>query len=232
MPDLVYLLVFSATAVVYLFIISKILGKKQIAQLEFIDYVVGISIGSIAADMAADVGETPFYYYLIAMTVFFLFDLLVSYLGRKTPGLKNFLKGSPTTVIYDGKIDYKQLKKSKLDINDLLGMCRVLGYFDIKDIAYAIFETSGKLSIMPKGAEKPVVVSDVKEQYEKATLPNYLVIDGRISYSGLNELKKDVNWLYNGLNIKNRKELNNIILASYDDIKEDWTIHYKHKDSN
>ena len=68
MPEILKLLIFSLIAVVYLFIISKIMGKKQIAQLEFIDYVMGISIGSISAEMAVDVGETPFYYYLIDTT--------------------------------------------------------------------------------------------------------------------------------------------------------------------
>ena len=99
----------------YLFIISKLLGKKQIAQLEFIDYAMGISIGSIAAEMATDVGDTPFYYYLIGMTIFFLFDLSISFLGKKGPFLKRFLKGKPIVIVYEGNIVYKNLKKSKLD---------------------------------------------------------------------------------------------------------------------
>ena len=74
MSDWIKLLIFSSVSVIYLFFISKLLGKKQIAQLEFIDYVMGISIGSIASNMATDVGDTPFYYYIIGMTIFFLFD--------------------------------------------------------------------------------------------------------------------------------------------------------------
>lgn len=227
MHEILRLLIFSLTSVVYLFIISKLLGKKQIAQLEFIDYVLGISIGSIAAEMATDVSDTPFYYYLIAITVFFLFDMLVTFLGRKGTFFKHFFKGKPITVIYDGKIDYKQLKKSKLDINDLLGMCRFMGYFDIKDIAYAVFENSGQLSILPKGAEKPTVISDIKQDYEQASLPNYLVIDGNISYSGLNELNKNKEWLFEQLKIKNKNDLKQIILASYDDKTKQFEIHKK-----
>ena len=227
MHEILRLLIFSLTSVVYLFIISKLLGKKQIAQLEFIDYVLGISIGSIAAEMATDVSDTPFYYYLIAITVFFLFDMLVTFLGRKGTFFKHFFKGKPITVIYDGKIDYKQLKKSKLDINDLLGMCRFMGYFDIKDIAYAVFENSGQLSILPKGAEKPTVISDIKQDYEQASLPNYLVIDGNISYSGLNELNKNKEWLFEQLKIKDKNDLKQIILASYDDKTKQFEIHKK-----
>ena len=83
MNEIYKLLIFSSVSVVYLFFIAKLMGKKQIAQLEFIDYVMAISIGSISAEMATDVGDTPFYYYLISMTVFFLFVLMVSFLGRK-----------------------------------------------------------------------------------------------------------------------------------------------------
>lgn len=213
----IYKLLFSATiSVVYLFIISKILGKKQIAQLDFVDYVLGISIGSIAAEMAFDANDRPFYYYLIAMTVFFLFDLIVSFLGRKTPAMKHFFKGRPEVIIYEGNIDYKTLKKSKLDVNDLLSMCRDKDYFDIKDIAYAIFETSGKLSIMPKSNQKPVVIEDLEKKVEPVSLPCYLIIDGRVSYSGLRELKKDEKWLFNKAKL-DKQRLKSVILASYDE---------------
>lgn len=221
------LIIFSTVAVIYLFIISKLLGKKQIAQLEFIDYVLGISIGSIASEMATDVNETPFYYYLIAMTVFFLFDICITFLGRKSPRLKKFLKGKPTVIIYDGKINYKNLKRSKLDINDVLGLCRQLGYFDINDIAYAVFETSGNMSVLPIGQERPVTVKDIGSANERAKLPNHLIIDGYLSYSGLNEIKKDKAWLFDRLNIKSGADLHNIILASYDVDTDRFNVHLK-----
>lgn len=116
-------LINSSVAFVYLFVISKILGKKQIAQLEFIDYTIGISLGSIAAEMATNT-ETPFYFFLIAMTIFLVLALLVAVVGRKNTFLKRILKGKPLTLIYDGKINYKSLKKSKIDVNDLLSMLR------------------------------------------------------------------------------------------------------------
>ena len=105
-----WVLINAVVSFAYLFIISKILGKKQIAQLEFIDYAVGISLGSIAAEMSTD-SETPFYYYLIAMTIFLVLALLVSLIGRKNSALKRIFKGKPSTLIYEGKIDYKQLVK-------------------------------------------------------------------------------------------------------------------------
>ncbi len=227
MAEIWRLLIFSFVSVVYLFVISKLLGKKQIAQLEFIDYVLGISIGSIAAEMATDINDTPFYYYLISMTVFFLVDLLISYLGRKGPFFKRFFKGTPNTIIYEGKIDFKELKRSKLDINDVICLCRELGYFDLNDIEYAIFERTGKMSVLPKGSQRPTVIEDITKNFEDSNLPIYTVVDGKISYSSLRHLNKDLNWLFLKLGIKNKKEIKNIILASYDEQKKKMTVHFK-----
>lgn len=222
-----WVLIDSSVAFVYLFIISKLLGKKQIAQLEFIDYTVGISLGSIAAEMATNT-ETPFYFFLIAMTIFLLFALLVAVVGRKNTFLKRVLKGKPATLVYDGKIDYKQLKKNKIDVNDLLSMLREKGYFDIADVAYAVFEPSGDLSVMPTGKQTPPVLQDIApDKVEKASLPDILIADGAVSHSGLSEINKDVDWLFKRLNIKNKYDLDRIILAVYDDKTDSFNVHYK-----
>lgn len=225
--DLIYwVLINSVVSFVYLFIISKLLGKKQIAQLEFIDYAVGISLGSIAAEMATS--DTPFYHYLIAMTIFFLLAIFVAIIGRKSSFLKKLLKGKPSTLIYEGKINYKEICKSNIDINDLLSMLREKGYFDINSVAYAIFEPSGKLSVLPKGAQTPTVIENLKDvKIQKASLTNEFVIDGKISKSGLVELKKDEKWLYKNLGITSKKQLKQIALAVYDEKSKTVQVHKK-----
>ena len=226
MAEWVKLIIFSFVAVVYLFFVSKILGKKQIAQLEFIDYVMGISIGSIAAEMATDTDETPFYFYLIAMTVFFLVDLAITFVGRKGPALKHFFKGRPITVIYDGKFDYENLKVSKLDVNDVLALCREQGYFDITQVAYAVFETSGKLSVLPKSPYKQVTAEDMGVKLPPASLPCILVVDGNISYSGLNEINKTVEWLKAKTDLDD-KTMKNVLLATYDNESDEVNVQLK-----
>ncbi len=216
MNDLLYLIVLSVSSVLALFIIAKLLGKRQVAQLEFMDYVIGISIGSIAANMATDINDKPLYFYLIAMAIYFLFDFVITILGRKSPKLKHFFKGRPLTIIYDGQIDYKVLKKSKLDVNDILTLARSQGYFNLEDIAFAVFENNGQLSIMPKAQKRPTIAKDLNIKEEDAKLPLYLIIDGIISKSSLNELNKDKQWLFKKLNITQKKQLKNIILAVYD----------------
>lgn len=226
MHEIVRVLIAASVSFIVLYILSGILGKKQIAQLDFVDYVVGISIGSIAAQMSVDT-KTPIYYFIIAMVVFFLLDLTVSLLGRKGPFFKKIFKGKPLVLIYEGRLNYKNLKKSKIDVNDLIALSRELGYFDLSKIKYALFETSGKLSIMPIAAERPAVAKDLPIQLTPQQLPNYLIVDGKISYSGLNEIGKDKNWLFDKLNIKGKKDLKNIILASYDSQNDKITADYK-----
>lgn len=228
MPEWSKLLIFSTVSVVYLFIISKLMGKKQIAQLEFIDYVMGISIGSIAAEMATDVSQRPFYYYIVGMTVFFLVDTLISYLGRKGPAMKHFFKGKPIMIIYQGEFIYKNLKKSKLDVNDVIALCREQGFFRIEDVAFAIFENSGKLSVLPKSNQKPTVAEDINLSLPPASLPVYLIVDGQISYSSLNEIKKDKKWLFEQGKL-DKKSLKNVLIATYDQQTDKITIQPKMK---
>ena len=222
-----WVLINSVVAFVYLFVISKILGKKQIAQLEFIDYAVGISLGSIAAEMAINT-ETPFYFFLIAMTIFFGLAFAVALIGRKSTWLKRIIKGKPTVLIYDGKIIYENLKKTKIDVNDLLSMLREKDYFDISAVAYAVFEPSGELSVLPVGGQRPVVGSDIAESKpERASLTNVLIADGAVAQSGLSELQKDEQWLFDRLGITDKSALKDIILAVYDDKTDKFNVHKK-----
>ena len=127
------------------------------------------------------------------------------------------LKGKPATLIYDGKINYKELKKNKIDVNDLLSMLREKGYFDIADVAYAVFEPSGELSVLPVGAQKPLVMEDLdKDKIQPAQLEDIVIVDGVLSYSGLNNVDKDEEWLFKRLGITEKSELKDIILCVYD----------------
>lgn len=225
--EILKLIAFSFGSVIALFIIAKLLGKKQIAQLGFIDYVLGISIGSIAANMSTDTSDHPFYFYLIGMFIFFLVAWLIDFLERKGPIVKSFLKGNPIIIIKEGKIDYKALKKSKLDINDMVSLCRDKGFFDISKVAYAIFENSGKLSVMPNGAEQPLVMSDVTSKIEQPTLIKYLITDGKISYSELFNIDKTEEWLFKKLNIRNKKQLKRYLLVSYNEDSDELNVQRK-----
>ena len=202
----------ASIAYIFLFIISKILGKKQIAELNFIDYVTGISIGSIASEMATNL-DRPFYLYLITMSIFFLFDLLVTILSRKGNKLKSFLRGAPIILINKGKINYKNLNRSKIDFYTLLGLCRDKGYFDLNEIEFAIFETNGTLSILPKDENRQLIRNDFSEiKAKKQDLTYYMIVDGQISEFALEETGKSKKWVLNKLKEQNIK-LKDVIYA-------------------
>ena len=226
LPDIVKVLIFSIVAYITLFIIAKVLGKKQIAQLSFIDYVVGITIGSIAAEMATDT-INPFYHYVVAMAIFLFFDLAVTLLSRKGTFMKKVLCGKPLIIIENGQINYEELKKSKLTIDELIGMARDKDYFDINQIAFGIFETSGKLSILPKAEEKPPVCKDLSITPPAPALTDYLIIDGVIRDDIMAKHGYDEEWLKQGVGINDEKELDNVLLASYDEKNRIFNVHYK-----
>lgn len=226
MSDIVKVLLFAALSYVTLFIISKLLGKKQIAELDFIDYVTGISIGSIAAEMATET-DKPFYHYLIAMGIFFLFDLIVTLLGRKANFFKRFLRGVPLVLINQGEVDFASLKKSKIDFYDLVGLAREQGYFDLEDIEYAIFETNGQLSVLPADPARPLKREDFGNiPVETPSVPNYVVVDGQLSSYALNQLNRDKKWLKAKLQ-ESDAELDKILYATYDEQTDELTVKYK-----
>ncbi|MDD4002954.1 MAG: DUF421 domain-containing protein [Clostridia bacterium] len=209
-----------------LFLIAKIMGKKQLSQLEFIDYVVGISIGSTAAQMSADT-STPFYHYLISMGVYLALDVLITLISRKTFKLKGFFKGMPLVLINDGKLLYENLKKSKLDINELLALCRIKNYFNINDIAFCIFETNGEISVLPKSHATPVVSGDMNIKKEHPNLSIDFIIDGAIISHALREAGKSKAWLLEKLKEKNAYKLEDIALVNFDIQKDDIAVYFK-----
>ena len=216
MSDIVKVLLFSALSYATLFVISKLLGKKQLAELDFIDYVTGISIGSIAAEMATET-DKPFYHYLIAMGIFFLFDIAVTLIGRTCNPMKRFLRGAPIILISQGEIDFKALKKSKIDFYDLLGLARAKGYFDLSEIEYAVFETDGELSILATDQARQVKKEDFPNvPPQQVDLTSYLVVDGQISSYALSQINKDKKWLKQRLQEQDA-ELDKIMYATYDD---------------
>ena len=226
MNPVVRVVIFSVSSFLFLFVVTKIMGKKQIAQLSFLDYVIGISLGSIAAEMATD-PERPFYHFFIAMAIYLALDISLTLIARKGTILKKFIRGRPLILVDQGKINYRNLMRSKLDINDLLSMCRAKGYFDLRNVAYVVFETSGEVSILP--APDAVVAKSV----EVGTMPpppslsKDVVEDGKIIEEALSQIGKDKTWLLSRLGVSDEKQLKTIALATYYAEEDDVKIHYK-----
>lgn len=212
-------------SLIALFLVTKLLGKKQVSQLSLFDYVIGISIGNFAAEMTTDL-ELPYTHGVVAVLIFGLVAYIVSILTMKSISLRRFFIGTPTVLIQEGKILLKGLKRVKFDINDLLEECRGNGYFDISQIEYALMEANGKLSILPKGDNMPVTVKDMNLKSVKQGLAANIIIDGKIMYNNLKNMNKDEKWLFQELKIKGYKTYENILLATLDN-NEKITIYEK-----
>ncbi len=225
MTDIVTVLFTASLSFAALFLIAKLMGKNQISELNFVDYAVGISIGSIAAQMSID-NEIPFYHYLAAMFIYFLFDMVISYISLKSLKMKKLLRGTPQILINDGKLEYENFKKNRLDINEFLAMCREKNYFDINDIAYCIYETNGEISILPKSHATPLVSGDMNISKARPSLTADMVIDGQIIDKALEKEGKTADWLLNKLKSKNA-DLDNIALANYNKQNDDVIIFFK-----
>ena len=204
------------------------IGKKQVSQFSLFDYVIGISIGNFAAEMALNL-DSDYMHGTIAVIVFGIVAYLVSIITLKNLKLRRFFIGDPTIIIEDGKILYKNLKKTKFDINDLLEECRINGYFDISQIDYALMEANGKISFLAKPDYQTPTSKDLKINKQKTGLCANLIIDGEIIYESLKIMHKDKKWLMHEINIKGYK-LEDIILATLD-LEETLKVYGKNVNS-
>lgn len=205
----------SLLSLVTLFLVTKMLGKKQVSQLSLFDYVIGISIGNFAAEMSINL-ETNYINGTVAVVIFGIVAYIVSILTMKSIHLRRFFMGVPTILIEHGKLLVNGMKKVKFDLNDLLEECRINGYFDISEIEYAIMETNGTVSILPKGDYKPITMKDMNLKAGRQGLCANVIIDSKIMKNNLDNIHKDEKWLRKELKIKGYKELDNILLATVD----------------
>lgn len=210
-----------------LFFITKLLGKKQVSQLSLFDYVIGISIGNLAAEMSINI-EINYLHGLLSMITFGLIAFFISYITMKSIYLRRFFIGVPTILIQNGKILEKNLKNVKLDVNDLLEECRSAGYFDLNEIEYAVMEVNGTLSVLPKSENKPVTLKDMNLKSNKSSLCANIIIDGHVMKNNLKNMNKEESWLEKELKVKGVK-LENILLATLDN-QEKLTIYRRNED--
>lgn len=205
----------SLLALTVLFIITRLIGRKQVSELSLFDYVIGISIGNFAAETTMNF-EGQFVNGIIAVVTFGVVAYLVSIITMKSIILRRFLIGSPIVVIQDGKILERSMRKLRIDVNDLLEQIRNGGYFDLNQVAYAIMETNGKISILPKGEYQPVINKDMNIKVDKASVCSNAVIDGHVMKNNLDGIGKDEKWLLHELKVKGYSSLDNILLATID----------------
>jgi len=190
------------------------MGKRQISQLSLFDYVTGITIGSIAAEMATSLDG--FLNPLIAMIVYAICTITISSITSKSIKLRRILTGCSVVLYSSGELYKSNFKKVKLDINEFLEQCRNAGYFDLSKLETAIMESNGKISFIPTADERPASVKDLNLVVPREQPLYNVIIDGKIMEGNLRAAGRDINWLNSNLKLQKAKDISQVFLATCD----------------
>lgn len=210
------IVVFIRSIILYtaVLISMRIMGKGEIAEMNCFDLVITLLIAEVAS-LPMENNDIPMINGIAALTGLVAMQTIVSFLSLKFRSISTILSGKPSILINKGQIDYKELKKERVSINELLEQLRIQGYFNIKYIQYAILETDGSLSIVPTSNYN----STPPREYNR--IPTPLILDGKIIKENLKKVKKDESWLMGILrsyNINKTKDVLICILDEYDKI--------------
>lgn len=179
-------------------IIMRLMGKREIGQMQPFELVIAIMIADLASVPMSDTG-IPIFHGIIPILALLLFQLIISFINLKSIKLRKIICGKPQILIYRGKIDEEALKKEKITINELQERLRQKDIYTLGDVEYAILETSGEMSIIQKPEKRNVKPEDLNLNPEYEGIPYDLVIDGKIMYENLKLIGKNEKWLINEL---------------------------------
>ncbi len=199
-------ILFSIISLIELFILTKLMGYRQITQLSMYDYVIGITIGSIASEMVVLSNYKDIIRPFVGMIIYTLFTVCLSLLSRSSLKLRHFIEGNPITLYQNDKIETKSLAKAKMDINELLMQLRIQGYFDLTQIERIILETK----------YRPTIVDDLSINPDQELPLISLIINGNLLENQLRYIHKDEEWLKSQLKVQGYKQYQDIALALCD----------------
>ena len=221
--EIIKIVLTALLSVATLFLITKIMGHKQVAQLDFFDYVSGITIGSIGAELATalESPERP----LIALGIYGLASTFLNLIAHKFMRTRKYINGTPTILMNDGILYRKNIHQAKLDLSEFMLLCREQGYFDLDDIQTAVFEHNGKLSILPKAQNRPVTPKDLKITAKITSIGVEVIMDGRVMGENLKRMGRDENWLKKQIINEGYKDEKEIFLAVYRSEEEKLTVY-------
>lgn len=196
-------------------VVIRLMGKRQIGQLQPFEIVITVMISDLAAMPMQD-NRIPLAFSAIPMIVLVILQILSSTAQLKSEKARELLSGKPTIIIEHGRIDMDALKEERININDLLEELRLKNFYNIKEIEYAILETSGQLSIIPKTNLTFATKEDLKIPTTQDSLPITLILDGKINTFNLNLINKDFEWLAGQLKRNNVAKPKDVYLAILD----------------
>ncbi|MDD3705957.1 MAG: DUF421 domain-containing protein [Clostridiaceae bacterium] len=208
------LIVFIRTLILYslIVIVLRLLGKRQIGQLQPSELVVALVIADLAAVPMSEVG-IPLINGIVPIITLFIMEELLSYISMKSEKARGLICGKPSILVERGTIIESELRRIRYNINDLLEQLRLKNFSSIEDVNYAILETSGQLSVVPKEDKAPVTLKDMNLKAKAQYLPVTIIIDGRIISDNLYKIGLSNNWLAAELKKNKIKSSKDVFLA-------------------
>ncbi|MBP2001034.1 uncharacterized membrane protein YcaP (DUF421 family) [Paenibacillus shirakamiensis] len=214
MPDWAEVIIRTVTAVLFLFILTRLLGKRQISQLSFFEYITGITIGDLAATVSLDI-ESKWFLGIISLSVWVLICISIEFLEIKSKKARDLIDSSATVLIKDGKILEDNLKKEKLTNEELLQQLRKKSVFRAAEVEFALMEVSGEINIMLKKEYQPLTPSLLGVKVAPEVEPQTIILDGVIMEEPLATIGRNINWLHRELE-KIGVSLDNVFLGQVD----------------
>ena len=201
----------TVVSVVVLFLLTRLIGARQVSQMNLFDYIVGITIGSIAAELATELErpEEP----LTALVLYGLIAWGISAATDKSVRLRTLIAGRPLVLLDGGVLSRKNLKKAHLDLNEFLALCRIGGYFDLNQIQTATLENNGTISFLPRETDRPATPSDLdlKPRQTQVQLP--FVMDGQLVEENIRRAGKEPAWVHRALLRQGFRDERAVLLA-------------------
>ena len=201
-------------SILVLFLLAKLMGTKQVSQMTMFDYVVGITIGSVAAELATELEEPakP----LTALIIYGIMAVLISILTNKSIKARAVVTGKPLVLLENGVIYRKNLKKARLDLNEFLTYCRIGGWFDLNQLQSAVLEHNGVVSFLPKEADRPATPADLNLNPKQSQVQMPFVMDGRLLEENIRQAGKEDAWVRRTLLQQGYRDEGDVLLAVWD----------------
>lgn len=214
MPDWFEIMIRTLAAIVILFILTKVLGKRQISELSLFEYITGISIGNIAAYVSLDI-DNLWYLGIISLLVWVSASVGIEVWTMKNKKIRDFVDGKGTVLIKDGKLLKNQLRKERLTLDELLEQLRSKDVYRVADVEFAVMESSGELNVLMKKQYQPITPDMLGWKMSEEKPPHTIVMDGVVMETELQLAGKTRDWLHHELR-KNKIQLEDVLLAQLD----------------
>ncbi|MBU6145295.1 MAG: DUF421 domain-containing protein [Paenibacillaceae bacterium] len=214
MPTAIEITLRTLASIATLFLLTKLIGKRQVSELSVFEYITGITLGSMAAYISLDL-RSSWTHGVLSLCVWVAVSVAIEYAQLKSRRAQKWIDGTPTVLIRDGKIMEENLKKERLTIEELLQQLRTKDVFLVSDVQYAVMEANGTINVLLTKENQPLTPKQLGITVQNAQEPATVIIDGSIVPEALATRGLSLGWLHETLD-KQGLAVDNIVLAQVD----------------